>query len=174
MKTPILKTDRLILRPFRADDLEAVFHGWETDPDVARYMMWESHDDISKTKNFIKMELQRIDSDDWYRWAIVIKETNLLIGTCLIYYKHETDSFEVAYNLGKKHWGQGYTTEAMNEAIKFAKDFLGIKELLGGCAKVNAASEKVMKKLGFTYVKDCPYDCGEEMQLEGVIYRLQL
>lgn len=174
MKTPIIETDRLLLRPFREDDLEDVFYGWETDPDVARYMMWTSHNDINKTIGWVKEELSKIGADDWYRWAIVIKETNILIGTCLIYYKYETNCYEVAYNLAKRYWGHGYTTEAMKEAIKFAKNVLHTKELLGGHAKINTASENVLKKLGFTYVKDCPYDCGGKMKTEGKIYRLQL
>lgn len=51
----------------------------------------------------------------------------------------------------------GYTTEAMIEIIRFAKDELNIKEIVGRHAKENATSEKVMKKLGFQYVKDIRY-----------------
>ena len=49
MKTPILETDRLILRPFKEDDAIDVFECWESDPDVAKYMFWTSHNDIEKT-----------------------------------------------------------------------------------------------------------------------------
>ncbi|SFN87512.1 ribosomal-protein-alanine N-acetyltransferase [Anaerocolumna aminovalerica] len=43
MKTPILETERLILRPFCLDDAKNVFDCWESDPDVAKYMFWTSH-----------------------------------------------------------------------------------------------------------------------------------
>lgn len=174
MKTPILSTDRLLLRPFRMSDLESVYNGWETDPDVAMYMTWTSHNDINKTKDFLEMELNKIDANDWYRWAIVNKENDELIGTCIIYNSESSDCYEVAYNLGKKHWGNGYITEAMSEAIAFAKNNSLTNKLLGGCAKINKASEQVLKKLGFKYVKDAPYDCGGKMMLDGVIYELQL
>lgn len=36
-----------------------------------------------------------------------------MIGTVLIYYEEEVECWEIAYNLGKKYWGNGYTTEAM-------------------------------------------------------------
>ena len=51
MRTPILETDRLILRPFREDDVTDVFECWESDPDVAKYMFWTSHNDIEKTES---------------------------------------------------------------------------------------------------------------------------
>lgn len=38
MNTPILETDRMILCPFREDDVKDVFECWESAPDVAKYM----------------------------------------------------------------------------------------------------------------------------------------
>lgn len=40
MKTPILETNRLILRPFKREDAANVFACWESDPDVAKYLLW--------------------------------------------------------------------------------------------------------------------------------------
>lgn len=57
-------------------------------------------------------------------------ETGYLLWTGLIYVEEEYEKFEIAYNLGKKAWGVGYTTEAMQEVIKFAKEDLGIKDLI--------------------------------------------
>ena len=91
MKTPILETDRLILRPFKEEDAIEVFECWESDPDVAKYMFWTSHNDIEKTKEWILFELGQIKKDDWYRFAVVLKETNELIGTALIYYEEEVE-----------------------------------------------------------------------------------
>ena len=94
MKTPILETDRLILRPFCLEDVQEVFECWESDPDVAKYMFWTSHNDINKTVCWVKKELNKIDADDWYRWAIVFKETGKLLGTGLIYFEEEYGKFE--------------------------------------------------------------------------------
>ena len=171
MKTPILVTKRLLLRPFCLDDAQEVFECWESDPNVSKYMFWTSHNEINKTIGWVQEEISKIEADDWYRWAIISKKTKELLGTGLIYVDEEYDKFEIAYNLGKMAWGFGYTTEAMKEVLKFAKEELGIKGIMGRHAKENPASEKVLKKLGFTYIKDIPYECNMGKNLyEGKEY----
>jgi ribosomal-protein-alanine N-acetyltransferase len=173
MKTPVLETERLILRPFKMEDAKDVFEGWESDPEVAKYMTWTSHNDINKTIDWLKFETNQIEKDDWYRFALIEKETRQLVGTGLIYYSHEVLCWTIGYNLAKKCWGKGYTTEAMKEILKFAKEELGIKEMIGGYAKENPASENVMRKLGFQYEKDIPYECNNgTVMREGELHRL--
>jgi ribosomal-protein-alanine N-acetyltransferase len=175
MNTPMLETERLILRAFLMDDAEAVFSCWESDPDVARYMFWTSHNDINKTIEWVEEEIRKIESDNWYRWAFVHKKTGELLGTGLLYIEEEYNQFEISYNLGKKAWGCGYTTEAMHEVIRFAKEELGIKEIMGRHAKENTSSGNVLEKLGFTYNKDIPYECNRGENLyEGKEYILKL
>lgn len=118
MRTPTLETDRLLLRPFCREDTEDVFKCWESDPDVAKYMFWTSHNDIQKTKEWISFELEQITSDNWFRWAVILKDTNELMGTGLIYFEEEYNLFEIGYNFGKQYWGKGYATETMQVCFK--------------------------------------------------------
>ncbi len=173
MKTPTLETDRLILRTFKQEDATNVFECWESDPDVAKYMFWTSHNDIAKTKEWIDFELGQIEKDDWYRYAIVQKENKELMGTAILYYDEEVDCWEIGYNLGKKYWNKGYVTEAMKKVIAFAQEELHISEIVGRYAKENPASGNVMRKLGFQYEKDIPYPCNDgAVMREGVQCRL--
>lgn len=150
-----------------------MFECWESDPDVAKYMFWTSHNDIEKTREWLSFEIGQIEKDDWYRFAIVIKETGELIGTCLIYYEEDVHCFEIAYNLGKQYWNNGYTTEAMRKVISFAAKELGITEIVGRYAKENPASGNVLKKLGFQYEKDIPYECNNgTVMRDGIQCRL--
>lgn len=175
MNTPILETERLMLRPFQKEDAVNVFECWESDPDVAKYMFWTSHNDIEKTKEWITFELGQVEKDDWYRFAIVLKGTSELIGTALIYFEEEVECWEIGYNLGKKYWGKGYTTEAMVKVIDFARKQLKISQIVGRYAKENPASGNVMKKLGFKYEKDIPYECNDgTIKREGIQCRLIL
>lgn len=173
MRTPILETNRLVLRPFKEDDVADVFECWESDPDVARYMFWTSHNDIEKTREWIAFELGQIEKQDWYRFAIVLKDTNTLIGTALVYYEEEVECWEIGYNLGKKYWGKGYTIEAMKRVIEFATEELKLSQIVGRYAKENPASGRVMSKLGFKYEKDIPYECNNgAVKREGIQCRL--
>ena len=175
MHTPLLETKRLLLRPFRAEDAADVFSCWESDPDVAKYMFWSSHNDIEKTKQWISFELGQIPRPDWYRFAVVLKDTDELIGTALIYYEEEVACWEIGYNLGKKYWNKGYATEAMKAVIAFAKDQLQLTQIVGRYAKENPASGNIMKKLGFQYEKDIPYECNNgTVKREGIQCRLML
>lgn len=175
MKTPILKTERLIMRPFKEEDAQEVFECWESDPEVAKHMFWTSHNDLNKTKEWISFEIGQIEKDDWYRFALVLKGTGKLIGTALIYFEEEVDCWEIRYNLGKRFWGNGYITEAVKEIISFSKSRLSIREIVGRYAKKNKASAHVMEKMGFSYEKDIPYECNDGAVLrEGVLCRLYL
>lgn len=173
MITPILETQRLILRPFHREDARAVLDTWESDPDVARYMFWTSHNDIKKTEAWLDFELSQIEKPDWYRFAIELKASYSLIGTALIYYEDEVQGWEIGYNLGKSHWGYGYTTEAMQRVLAFARAELGITEVIGRYAKENPASGNILKKLGFQYEKDIPYPCNDRaVWRDGIQCRL--
>lgn len=175
MNTPRLETERLVLRTFTKEDVNDVFKGWETDPDVAKYMMWESHNDINRTKEWLEMEIGRISDKDWFRWAIEEKATGRLIGTCLIYYNETEDSFVVGYNLSKVYWNKGFTTEAMQEVLRFAKEELKIKTISGSHSVENPASGKVMENLGMKFVKECDYICnGGKLHTKGCTYEIVL
>lgn len=173
MKTPILETNRLLLRSFVLEDTQEVFECWQSDPEVARYMMWESSKEIEKTKEFINYELAMLQSDKWYRWCITDKESKTIYGTCLIYFNDEENCWDISYNLGKKYWGKGYITEAMKIVMDYAIHSLGIKECIASHAIQNPASGRVIQKLGFGYERDVEYICnGGKIHTTGKEYRL--
>lgn len=49
MKTPTLETKRLILHPLSLNDVEHIYKSWTSDPDVAKYMIWNLHESINDT-----------------------------------------------------------------------------------------------------------------------------
>ena len=53
MKTPILETERLILRPITVADAEEIYTNWASDPDVAIYMTWSTHPNVEVTKGWL-------------------------------------------------------------------------------------------------------------------------
>lgn len=172
MTTPKLETNRLILREIHLEDIDAIFNGWMQDEDVSRYMWWKASDDINETKDFVKFEVGNLENDKWNRWIIVLKDTNEIIGTCLIYFNEEGEYWDISYNLGKKFWGNGYATEAMRAVLKYAVGVMKIKEIITTYAIENKASGHVLKKLGFQFIKEVPFQCnGGDIVTVGRICR---
>lgn len=170
--TPDLETERLMLRKIQSEDVVPVFECWMQDKDVSRYMWWKASDDIDEAKAFVLFELGNLDNDMWNRWIIVVKDTKEIIGTCLIFWNEEDRHFDISYNLGKKYWGRGYITEAMERVLRYGSEVLGIKEVVTLCARENKASARVLEKLGFQYEKDAPYECsGGDIKTVGKLYR---
>ena len=66
-----------------------------------------------------------------------------------------------------QRWGQGLATEMGHLSVHVAFDHLGLDELVAFTLKTNAASEQVMRKLGFHYERDIEY-----AGLPHVLYRL--
>lgn len=175
MNTPILETERLLLRPFSMNDTKDVFECWGNDPEVAKYMFWSCHENIKGTEEWLFFETSQIEKNDWYRFAVVLKNEGRLIGTVLIYFEREIENWEIAYNFGKKYWGNGYATEAMQKVIAFAVNDLHISEIIGRYAAENPRSGNVMNKLGFRYEKDIPYKCNNGTVIRnGIQCRLLL
>lgn len=173
MKTPELETDRLFMRPVKYEDILPVHELWMQDEDVSRYMFWKASSDIEKTKEFIESELGNTENDSWNRWIIELRQTHEIVGTCLVFYNDEENSWDISYNLAKKYWGHGYITEAMKCALIYARDTLKIKECIAIHASENPSSSKVIRKLGFKYEKDVPYVCGGgDIKTTGKYYRL--
>lgn len=174
MITPKLETDRLILREIHIDDTQAIFNCWMQDENVSRYMLWKASEDINQTKSFVGFELENLENDKWNRWIIVLKNTNEIIGTCLIFFNDDEGHWDISYNLGKKFWGNGYVTEALREVIKYAVEVMKIKQISTTYAVDNQASCHVLQKLGFKYIKEVPYHCnGGDIVTTGIYCRYE-
>lgn len=175
MMTPKLETDRLILREIHSEDAEIIFDCWMQDENVSKYMWWKASSDINEAKEFVEFELGNLENDSWNRWIIILKGTKEIIGTCLIYFNEEEEHWDISYNLGKKFWGNGYATEAMRTVIKYAVEIMKIKEISTAYAVENPASGRVLRKLGFQFVKEIPYECnGGDLVTTGIYCRYEV
>lgn len=175
MNMPTLETERLLLRPISTNDTNAIFDCWMKDENISRYMHWKASDNIEDTKKFVEFEITNIDNAKWNRWIIETKDYSTIVGTCLIFYNDEESSWDISYNLGNKYWGKGYITEAMKSVMSYAVSTLKIKECIAVHAVENPASGNVIKKLGFIYEKDVPYECnGGKTITTGKYYRYKV
>lgn len=157
MITPVLESERIILRPLVVDDAEHIYQSWTSDPEVAKYMIWELHASVDDTVEWLKSVEKEIDNDHSYIWGFVLKETGQLFGSGGISFKEELGCYELGYNIMKKNWGQGLTTEAGRVILDFAIRTLGERKFFCRHAVDNIGSQKVMMKLGFKYSGESSY-----------------
>lgn len=172
MRTGKLETERLLLREISAADVNDIWNCWMRDEEVSRYMWWKACDDIAAAEEFVNFELDQVDSEDWYRWIITLKETEKIIGTCLVFVNRDkaVPHWDISYNLGRAYWGKGYTTEAMKAVMAFASGRLGMNECITSYAKANKVSENVLRKLGFKDISEISYECGGgDIITDGII-----
>ena len=115
-----LETERLILRKFKIEDAEDMYNNWASDSEVTKYLSWQTHPNIEKSKEIIKSWIENYSKNDFYNWAIVLKENNQAIGS--IGAAKNDDNIEmvhIGYCISKKYWNKGITSEAFERIIKF-------------------------------------------------------
>lgn len=153
-KIKTLETERLILRELKEEDAEIVFKNWTSDDDVSKYVRWNTHKNVEETKEYLRYTEKRCkEEDNYYSWGIVIKDNKDLIGA-ISAFPGENGRTEIGYNISKKYWRNGYTTEALKRVLEYLTNEIGIHKYICYHAILNPASGAVMKKAGFKYVKD--------------------
>lgn len=151
-KTVILSTDRLLLRKIRKQDVKAIYQNWACDKEVTKYLNWKAHESINTTKAIVSLWLKRYDNDYFFQWGIEYKENGRLIGTISLF-DYKNDSLELGYCLEKNYWNQGIMSEACMKVIRFAFEDVNVKYLRAKHIDQNIASQKVLEKCGFKYVR---------------------
>jgi ribosomal-protein-alanine N-acetyltransferase len=88
-------------------------------------------------------------------WPIFLLKNDELAGCAgLRPYKHEERIFEMGAHLRPEYWGQGLAQEAGRAVITFAFETLGAKALFAGHHPANAASRRLIEKLGFRFTHE--------------------
>ena len=151
MLTPVLVTERLVLRPPAADDAKPLHEAVFRDGDVCRYTGYSPHREFDETERFLRDELACIPRDDHYIWCYERKAAGELVGFGGIVRSPVRGRFELGFFTAKRFWGLGYTREAAAEMLRFASETLGIREFTAKHAVGNTASGWVLKELGFGF-----------------------
>jgi ribosomal-protein-alanine N-acetyltransferase len=142
---PVVATERLILRPLRADDAHAL-HPMYSDPEVNRYGTRAETASIEQTR--VLVEARAADTN-WRTWAITLKGDDRAIGTAGAYEKRQGGVSEIGYFLSAAHWRCGYTVEAVGALITLLFSE-GQRRIVADTDPDNAGSIAVLKRLGFT------------------------
>jgi RimJ/RimL family protein N-acetyltransferase len=153
-EAPILRTERLTLRPFDASDpaeARAVL-GYAGQPGFFRYL---DHVPLEQRQAYTLahaaqhlLDLERLAGEGWPHWAIVPDGVGVPVGAVRFHPAFDgSEHPELGYGLGPAWWGRGYATEACAAVLAWAAPDTPV--VVARCHPGNAASRRVLARLGF-------------------------
>ncbi|MEU8821097.1 GNAT family N-acetyltransferase [Actinoplanes sp. NPDC048796] len=146
-----LRTERLLLRQWRDDDLDA-WADLNADPAVREFFGTVlARDESLGSLNHFRAEL---DARGWGWWAVEAPDEGGLIGMAGLDPVDDQVPFEgteAGWRLARKTWGKGYATEAARAVLEYGFTQLRLPEILAIAAAGNVRSHAVMRRLGMTH-----------------------
>ena len=151
-KPYILETERVYLRRYRDEDLEAL-HRILSDEETM--YAWGHGFSIDESREWLERQLASYQTQGFGRWAVVDKTSGEIIGDAGLKRELELTKelkiqgkiTEFAYLLKKEHWGKGLGTEIALAVRDYAFTNLGLSKVYCLVKTDNVASIKVAKKL---------------------------
>ncbi len=143
----VLETDRLRLRRFRREDVDAVF-AIIGDEVAMRYYpkTFDRHDAV----DWIERNLRRYTVNGHGLFAVTLKGSDQVIGDCGVI-RQEIEGgpqLEVGYHFRRDHWGHGYATEAARACMGLAFSSLGARKVISLIRPENVPSRRVAERNG--------------------------
>lgn len=155
----VLETPRLLFRDHQLGDLEA-FCAMEADPEVRRFVGGSPRSHAAAEHKFRAVYLPAIESGMGLR-ATVFKPGSRYIGYCGIY-PHFGERGPIpaegtlAFYLASSYWGRGLATEAGRAFVDLGFGELNLSRIVASVETGNAASIRVLEKLGFVLLRHEP------------------
>ncbi len=148
---PVLETRRLLLRRMMKRDSHDMYE-YASRPDVTRYLLWDVHESEYYTYRYLSYIQSRYRAGDFYDWAVTLRETEKMIGTCgFTRFNTEANSAEIGYVLNPDYWGHGIATEAVLHVLRFGFLQLRLNRIEARYMVGNDRSRRVMEKVGMTF-----------------------
>jgi RimJ/RimL family protein N-acetyltransferase len=149
MNVPELRTERLLMRGFRDEDIDAWAEiaadrevtKWVGDPEgVSREDAWR------RMAYFVgHWELRGCG-----QWALFEQGSGELVGRAGLLYPEAWPGLEVGWLVARRFWGHGYAPEAGRASLEWARDALGADHVISLIEDDNHRSARVAEKLGMT------------------------
>ena len=168
-----LKTDRLVLRPFRESDLQD-FYDYAKVDGVGQMAGWLPHKDMDESRRILDMFMRE-------KKTFALELGGKVIGSLGIEFYNEKDypefshltGREIGYVLSKDYWGQGLMPEAVQAVVRYLFEAEALDFLICGHFERNARSRRVIEKCGFRYIRTVRFETEygtEDQSLEYILH----
>jgi RimJ/RimL family protein N-acetyltransferase len=154
-----LSTERLLLRPWRGDDLEP-FAALNADPRVMEY--FPSVLSRPDSDALAERIAAHIETKGWGLWAVEVPGATGFAGYVGLaepgFTAHFTPCVEIGWRLAHEHWGHGYAIEGARAALASGFTSLTLDEIVSFTVPANLRSRRVMERLGMTRAEADDFD----------------
>ena len=146
-----LETERLVLRPFREDDLDAMAAIW-SDPEVMQHIGEGNTRDRAASEALLARLGRHWDEHGFGLWAVMERGSEQPVGWAGLsipsFLPEVLPAVEVGWLLGRSAWGKGYATEAASAASAYGFEVLHLDRLISLVYLENTRSAAVAERLG--------------------------
>ncbi|MCD8176466.1 MAG: GNAT family N-acetyltransferase [Tannerellaceae bacterium] len=150
--TQSMESDRLLLRPFVYTDDDDMLAYWISDPGIQSMYSEPVYTTKEEVKELLDKYTGSYTRPDYYRWAIIEKQSGICIGQIAIFLVDNKNHFcEIEYCLGSLFHRKGYMTEAVNTLLGFCFTRVNFHKVQVCHKEGNIASQGVIRKCNFTY-----------------------
>jgi RimJ/RimL family protein N-acetyltransferase len=154
-----VRTDRLLLRPYRLDDLEPTL-AYYSDPQVARYIPFDPWTRVQAVEHIDKrIRRTGVDGPE-AALSLVVERDGSVVGDVVLWCADDTRlRGEMGWAFHAAASGQGYATEAVRALIDLAFADYGMQRLIAKLDARNSASARLCERLGMTKEAHLRRDC---------------
>ncbi|HEX8499537.1 MAG TPA: GNAT family N-acetyltransferase [Pyrinomonadaceae bacterium] len=142
-----LRTERLVLRMFREEDLDE-YAAMAADPEVTRHLGDGGTLSRADAWRQMAMILGHWQLRGYGMWAAEESATGRLVGRVGFFNPEGWPGFELGWTLAREFWGRGYATEAARRALEYGFTELGRAHVISLIRPANAPSVRVAGRLG--------------------------
>ncbi|ADL52474.1 GNAT family N-acetyltransferase [Clostridium cellulovorans] len=147
-----IETENLLLRKFEYSDSDDMLKYWISYPELQALYGEPAYTTKDEVNDLLNKYITSYEKKDYYRWAIILKETNECIGQIAYFLVDNKNHFaEIEYCIGLHFQRKGFATEATKAIISYGFDKINLHKIQISHKSINIPSKKVIEKCGFVY-----------------------
>jgi ribosomal-protein-alanine N-acetyltransferase len=148
---PILRTERLLLRPFTVDDAPEVERYASAREIAANTLLIPHPYPPGEAERWISGHQEAFDEERTVVFAITLLDGGELTGAIALMLTPKDDRGEIGYWIGLQHWGRGYASEAAAAVLRYGFEVHQLNRIEALHFASNPASGHVIRKLGMRH-----------------------
>ncbi|MGA8048127.1 MAG: GNAT family N-acetyltransferase [Dermatophilaceae bacterium] len=149
-----LRTDRLVLRPVRESDTDALT-AYRNDPDVAALQDWDLPYPRERAEELVAAHVGREDIVPGGN-QVGIEHDGQLVGDVYVELHEHGGVAEIGFTLARAHQGKGYATEALSAIVGDLVERLGVHRVVAQLSPRNEDSIRLLERTGLEFESLAP------------------